>query len=300
VIQRALAKDPNERYPSAGDLGRAAIAAVRGEAPIAAERSVAVGDAAPVPTTIGTVPPPSSEPSTSVLPPSQPSTAPLPSAAPMPLPSAPPTGPSYPGAPPPQHPPGSSRRPVVIASLVVLLALAGAVAALAAAGTFSGDDKKNDDPTTQASSGTASTVSTNLTETTDTTGPEEGISSDQINQVVDAYSAAYTNENPDHLSALLTDDAERTSEVNGDTTGQSGRSEILGEYQRQWDATDTQSYTLSDVVTKNTGDDASVEATYTIRRGSGLDDATGRISLHLVPADGGLLIDRIDAVADSQ
>jgi DNA-binding beta-propeller fold protein YncE len=48
VIARALAKDPNERYPSAGDLGRAAIAAATGRSPAERERLVAKGAAAPV------------------------------------------------------------------------------------------------------------------------------------------------------------------------------------------------------------------------------------------------------------
>jgi YVTN family beta-propeller protein len=48
VIDRALAKEPDERYQSAGDLGRAALAAVgRHEAP-RGERIVARGAAAPV------------------------------------------------------------------------------------------------------------------------------------------------------------------------------------------------------------------------------------------------------------
>jgi serine/threonine-protein kinase len=47
VIARSLAKDPADRYPSAGDLGRAALAAARGEAVTESERSVAVGPAAP-------------------------------------------------------------------------------------------------------------------------------------------------------------------------------------------------------------------------------------------------------------
>src|SRR4051794_7544800 len=47
VMARALAKDPADRYPSAGDLGRAAQAAARGESVTEAERSVAVGPAAP-------------------------------------------------------------------------------------------------------------------------------------------------------------------------------------------------------------------------------------------------------------
>src|SRR3954453_15869818 len=48
VIRRALAKDPDDRYPSAGDLGRAALAAA-GEAGAAGPvRPVARGPAAPV------------------------------------------------------------------------------------------------------------------------------------------------------------------------------------------------------------------------------------------------------------
>lgn len=47
VIARALAKDPDGRFPSAGDLGRAARGALEGEAPTVPERIVGVGDAAP-------------------------------------------------------------------------------------------------------------------------------------------------------------------------------------------------------------------------------------------------------------
>ncbi len=47
VVARALAKAPEDRYPSAGDLGRAALAAARGEAVDEGERTVAVGPAAP-------------------------------------------------------------------------------------------------------------------------------------------------------------------------------------------------------------------------------------------------------------
>ncbi len=47
VIARALAKSPLERYPSAGDLGRAALAAARGESVTETERTVATGPAAP-------------------------------------------------------------------------------------------------------------------------------------------------------------------------------------------------------------------------------------------------------------
>ena len=48
VIERALAKDPEERYPSAGDLGRAALAAAANRRPTERERLVAKGAAAPI------------------------------------------------------------------------------------------------------------------------------------------------------------------------------------------------------------------------------------------------------------
>jgi serine/threonine protein kinase len=52
VIRRAMAKDPIDRYPSAGDLGRAAVAAMRGEAVTEPEHVVASGEAAPLPETV--------------------------------------------------------------------------------------------------------------------------------------------------------------------------------------------------------------------------------------------------------
>jgi serine/threonine protein kinase len=67
VIARSLAKAPSDRYPSAGDLARAAGAAARGEPVTESERSVAAGPAAPgapanghgaAPTAVTTVGPP--------------------------------------------------------------------------------------------------------------------------------------------------------------------------------------------------------------------------------------------------
>ncbi|HTN23964.1 MAG TPA: serine/threonine-protein kinase, partial [Solirubrobacteraceae bacterium] len=49
VVARALAKAPADRYPSAGDLGRAVQAAARGESVTETERTVAIGSAAPAP-----------------------------------------------------------------------------------------------------------------------------------------------------------------------------------------------------------------------------------------------------------
>jgi serine/threonine-protein kinase len=47
ALARALAKHPDERFPSAGDFARAVAAAVAGEKPSEPERNVAVGRAAP-------------------------------------------------------------------------------------------------------------------------------------------------------------------------------------------------------------------------------------------------------------
>jgi serine/threonine protein kinase len=52
VIRRAMAKEPADRFPSAGDLGRAAVAAARGEAVTEPEHLVGVGEAAPAAETV--------------------------------------------------------------------------------------------------------------------------------------------------------------------------------------------------------------------------------------------------------
>jgi len=46
VVIRAMSKEPGDRYPSAGDLGRAAVAALSGSSPDLPERTVATGAAA--------------------------------------------------------------------------------------------------------------------------------------------------------------------------------------------------------------------------------------------------------------
>ena len=58
VVQRGMAKDPDARFASAGDLGRAAEGAIHGQSTVLAERSVATGAAAPGQSTVADTPAP--------------------------------------------------------------------------------------------------------------------------------------------------------------------------------------------------------------------------------------------------
>jgi serine/threonine protein kinase len=161
VIERALAKEPDGRFPSAGDLGRAALAAVAGHAPAMPETSVATGRAAPAGEprdgapgpSLPAAPPP--EPSHPTAPLPEPSMAPVP--APLPGPSdqtAPLPGPSValPPAPPPPAPKRPSPWPVVILA-VAAIAIGAAIAVVLA--TRGGAGKAGSSATTtQVSRGT--------------------------------------------------------------------------------------------------------------------------------------------------
>ena len=124
VVGRALAKDPEERYPSAGDFARAVSAAVQGQATVEVERSVAIGAAAPGPpeattsaeraradtTAVGVA-----APATEVPPPSEPGGASR--------------APTVPDGPPATTQPGARRRGPLIAlgAAVVAAVVAGAI-----------------------------------------------------------------------------------------------------------------------------------------------------------------------------
>ncbi|MEA2411333.1 MAG: hypothetical protein QOC77_1894, partial [Thermoleophilaceae bacterium] len=149
VIARALAKAPEQRYPSAGDLGRAAVAAAAGQHATVPERSVAAGSAALV---------------------TQPRVA---------APTAQQTGPTAqlpvtPPPPPPAYaaPPASSKWPI-IAVCVTILALGGAAIALAAAGVFKSGSASPARQTTvvikQPVAASPSAMPTTPTDTTPTT-----------------------------------------------------------------------------------------------------------------------------------
>src|SRR4051794_3451577 len=126
VIRRAMAKKPDDRYPSAGDLGRAALAAAEARDVATGERSVATGEAAP---TQGMGAPPPS-PATYVD-------------APPPV-----------GAPPPQQP-RRNLLPFAIAGTAVIV-IAAIVAVIASSGGGGGGKKPA--PTVAANTDTTPTV----------------------------------------------------------------------------------------------------------------------------------------------
>lgn len=139
VVRRAMAKDPADRYLSAGDFGRSAVAAAAGGALTIAERTVAVGEAAPADATWASAQPdetvrsPEPKPVQTEFPPPAEPQAPAPAtpAAPARLPPQPP---------PPREaaPGGGAKWGLVIAGIVVLLLAGGAVAAVLG-GVFEGD-----------------------------------------------------------------------------------------------------------------------------------------------------------------
>jgi YVTN family beta-propeller protein len=133
VIGTAMVKEPAERYASAGDLARAALAAVVGEpAPVPAG-SVATGDAAAQPPRVPDTPAPRTP-------------APAPSKTGAATPPPPAAAASVSHAPAERRPAGPAgwprrRRIALLVALPVTLIVALAVAALGATGMFVGADE---------------------------------------------------------------------------------------------------------------------------------------------------------------
>ncbi|MDQ1741332.1 MAG: hypothetical protein QOE53_2984 [Pseudonocardiales bacterium] len=169
VLAGALAKAPERRYPSAGDLGRAALAAARGESVTESERSVAVGPAAPEPPTNGHSGPPTAV-----------TLSGPPTAVTVAAPVATKVNDSPPLSAPPVAPVRRRRRRSTLVS-GVLVAIAVAVAALGIAGGGG------------AGAGQ----------------PNAPLSDGDVRDVADAFARAYEAEDGAALGRLLTRDVQR-------------------------------------------------------------------------------------------
>jgi hypothetical protein len=145
VVVRAMSKQPGDRYPSAGDLGRAAQAALSGTGVAIPERTVATGAAAtreaasPAPTTQeGARPAPPTEPTADA--------------------SSPPTEPTRRLAPEGGIGPSDGRRRLLLGAGLLALAAVVVVAVVASSGSGGGDPATANEksaPARQAAAGGA-------------------------------------------------------------------------------------------------------------------------------------------------
>jgi ketosteroid isomerase-like protein len=210
VIARALAKDPEERYPSAGDLGRASLAAAEGRHVTESERTVARGAAAPPPGAAGNGADEhragAGEPAhngrtaaTVAAPPTRERTARKP---PLTLPLG-------------DRPRRRRRGRTALAGLLATGAVAAAVAVLLAPGDG---------------------VDAQLL-------PGAAVDDGEVETVAKDFATAYGKEDAAALGRLLTRDVERV--VPG--ARQEGRAEVLQAYRRQFGDSKTRSFELEDL-----------------------------------------------------
>jgi Protein kinase domain len=253
VVARALAKEPDERYPSAGDLGRAAVAAAAGQVAVSPRGSVATGVATPEHAEPTRVAPAPAE--TAVASPSAFATA----VADRPPRSGAPEADPAPG--PRRRRPADvrvqrgRRRKLALAATVAVLALP----ALAVARWVA------------ASDGTP-------------TGP---LTAGEVRDVTQSFADAYTNEDDAALRRLLTPGVRRVSPADR----QRGRAAVVGEYHRQFAGSDVQRYTLEGLEVTG-GRVGRASARYVVTR-KGAAPITGKLVLGIVRRDGKALIDLI-------
>ena len=210
VIARSLAKDAADRYPSAGDLARAAHAASRGEPVTESERSVAVGPAASGLATNGHAAP------TAVTTVNAQATA----VRPQPVAASPPRRTRR------------GRRAVAIGVAAAGFATGGALIATSGGGG-AGD-------------------------------PSAPLTDGEVRSVAEAFARAYETEDSRALGRLLTRDVQRVLPA-GVARGRAG---VVTEYERQFQANQTESYELHDLEARG-GRAGRASGTYRVTRAGG-------------------------------
>jgi Protein kinase domain len=260
VLARALAKRPGDRYPSAGDLGRAALGAARGEPVTESERSVAVGSAAPAHGGNGDA--------TAVIGDRTEVTA-------WDRASHEPTAATAfdhaAHEPPPQSAPAGDRHVIrprrwPARAIVGVGGFAGLVAIGLIAGLLFGDP------------GPAAR-----------TGP---LSEDEVRDVAHSFAAAYAEEDPAALRATLSRDVVRT--LPGGSSR--GRDEVVDQYVRQFDGK-VGGYDLDDLEVEG-GGAGRASGTYHVERDEG-DPYDGKIVFGVVRERGQVRIALIAATPES-
>ena len=265
VMARALAKHPADRYPSAGDLGRAALAAARGEPVPEGERSVAVGEAAPAPTRVmrteDTALTAAAPTLWSTL---NPTTGGLTPRAERSEPSTAATRGLTPQAQRPRTVKVRGKAKGVVAALAVLIAAAGAGLAVAAAVGDGGDRPQ--------------------------TGPvDEG----DVRAVVDRFARAYAREDGAELGRTLTSGVERVVPDGR----QRGREAVVAEYAEQFRSMPIKGYDLADLDVR-AGDVGRAEGRYVVTR-DGEPSFGGGIVFGVIRDRGRVRIDLIAATPEA-
>ena len=265
VVARALAKDPADRYASAGDLGRAALAAATGAPAATARGSVARGEATPeraTPTAI-----------TSLA-----DAAGVTAIAPTSLAAgAEATRATTPAGPAPgangDRPPRRRARPQRRGD-----------GARAHAPRPPPAPRGDADMARAPPAGRRRHRLRHAPRHRDPTGP---LSTGEVTGIADSFADAYTHEDEVSLRRLLTPEARRV----GTSDSQNGRASVVGEYHRQFVAADVVSYRLADMQV-TAGRVGRAEGHYTvIRRGRG--PLTGRLVLGVIRWRGEPRIDLI-------
>ncbi len=252
VVARALAKDPDDRYPSAGDLGRAALAAARGEPVTETERTVAIGSAAPggMPASDVTAPTSIAPPGAARPPRAVRSTSPQRAAVPgqtrartvrdVPVPVPVAVGkPAATPARPPATPKRTRRRP---RRLALLAAVALPLAGILTVAIFMFDGDERDIATAQ-------------------TRP---VAEGEVRALAQAFAEAYETADGAALGRLLTRDVRR---VLPEGTVR-GRQAVVTQYETQFQENATRSYDLEDLVATG-GPAGRASGSYRVRRQAG-------------------------------